>query len=107
MKTNSIIFNPKILYIFFLFLSLNIFFFSTVKCEAKAFEIDNINISRPFEINFDKNDVIDEGFREAFSKPSSITLFLSKFISKGLDISIFSISKDLAFIFSVEKIKYI
>ena len=74
MKTNSIIFNSKILYIFFLFLSLNIFFFSTVKCEAKAFEIDNINISRPFEINFDKNEVIDEGFKEAFSKLMKLIL---------------------------------
>ncbi len=68
MKTNNIISYTKILYIFFLFLSLNIFFFSTVKCEGKAFEIDNVNISRPFEINFDKNGVIDEGFKEAFSR---------------------------------------
>jgi len=74
MKTNNIIFNSKILYIFFLFLSLNIFFFSTVKCEAKAFEIDNIKISRPFEINFDKNEVIDEGFKEAFSKLMKLIL---------------------------------
>tara|TARA_B100000900_G_scaffold330670_1_gene291245 strand:- start:357 stop:1436 length:1080 start_codon:yes stop_codon:yes gene_type:complete len=59
-------FHSKILYIFFVFLSLIIFFFSTVKSEAKAFEINNIDVSRPFEINFDKNEVIDEGFRKAF-----------------------------------------
>ena len=26
----------------------------------------NIEISKPFEINFDKNEVIDKGFKEAF-----------------------------------------
>ena len=66
MKTYNIIFKSKFLYIFFVFLSLNIFFFSTVNSEGKAFQINNIDISRPFEINFDKNNVIDEGFDKAF-----------------------------------------
>ena len=57
---------PKILYIFFVALSLNIFFFSTDKIFAKSFDIENIDISRPFEINFDKNQVINEGFERAF-----------------------------------------
>jgi hypothetical protein len=56
----------KTLYIFFISLSLNIFFFSTVKSEGKAFDINKVDISRPFEINFNKNDVIDEGFQKAF-----------------------------------------
>ena len=56
----------KILYIFFVSLSLNIFFFSTDKIFAKSFEIENIDISRPFEMNFDKNQVINEGFESAF-----------------------------------------
>ena len=56
----------KILYIFFVFLSLNIFFFSTDKVEGKAFDINNIKISKPFEMDFDKNKVINEGFRKAF-----------------------------------------
>ena len=56
----------KFLYIFFAHLSLLIFFFSTDKLEAKAFEIDNIEISKPFEMKFDKNKVIDEGFKKAF-----------------------------------------
>ena len=54
------------LYIFFVFLSLNIFFFSTDKVEAKSFDVNNIEISKPFEINFDKNKVIDDGFIKAF-----------------------------------------
>ncbi len=60
------IFPFKVLYIFFVFLSLNIFFFSTTKAEVKAFDINNIEISEPFKINFNKNKVIEEGFREAF-----------------------------------------
>ena len=64
--------NLKFLYIFFIILSLNLFFFSTEKIVAKSFEIENIDISRPFEINFNKNEVIDEGFERAFSELISI-----------------------------------
>ena len=60
--------HSKNLYIFFLFLSLILFFFSTVKLYAKSFNIKNIEVSKPFEINFDKNKVIDEGFIKAFSE---------------------------------------
>ena len=74
MKNNKIFFNSKILYIFFITLSLNIFFFSTVKSDVKSFDINNIDISRPFEINFNKNEVIDEGFKEAFSKLTKLIL---------------------------------
>ena len=56
----------KNLYIFFVFLSLTLFFFSTDKTEAKSFSVDNIEVSKPFEINFDKNKVINEGFIKAF-----------------------------------------
>ena len=66
MITKYKIFYLKILYIFFIFLSLIIFFFSTTKVEGKAFEINNIEITKPFEMRFDKNKVIDEGFRKAF-----------------------------------------
>ncbi len=63
------------LYIFFAFLSLNIFFFSTDKVVAKSFDVNNIEISKPFEINFDKNKVIDDGFVKAFSNLiSTITI---------------------------------
>jgi len=58
----------KILYIFFITLSLFLFFFSTDKVEAKSFNIENIEVSKPFEINFDKNKVVDDGFIKAFSE---------------------------------------
>ena len=56
----------KKLYIFFYVLSLIIFFFSTEKAGAKSFEINNIEISKPFKKDFDKNKVINDGFRKAF-----------------------------------------
>ena len=74
MKSNFKTNHVKILYIFFITLSLNIFFFSTEKLEGKAFDIKEIDVSRPFEINFDKNDVIDEGFKKAFIELISSTI---------------------------------
>jgi hypothetical protein len=46
---------------------LNIFF-STDNIYAKTFSVNDIEISTPFEINFDKNEVIDEGFIQAFNQ---------------------------------------
>ena len=74
MKFNYLNKYLKILYIFFIFQSLFIFFFSTGKIQAKSFDIKDIEISRPFEINFDKNNVIDEGFRKAFSELTTLIL---------------------------------
>ena len=74
METNYKSIHSKILYIFFIFLSLFIFFFSTAKSKAKSFEINNIDISTPFEINFNKNDVIDNGFKKAFYQLISLTV---------------------------------
>jgi hypothetical protein len=56
----------KNLYIFFTILALTISFFSTVKVDAKAFKINNIEISKPFENNFNKKDIVNIGFKEAF-----------------------------------------
>ena len=56
----------KRLYIFFSTLALIIFFFSTEAVKAKSFEINDIEIAQPFEINFDKSKVIDLGFKKAF-----------------------------------------
>lgn len=66
--------NLKILYILLILLSLNIFFFSTIKVKAESFKIDNIEISKPFEMGFNKNMVINNGFKKAFSKLVSLIL---------------------------------
>jgi len=61
-------YKSRLLYNFLLFLSLIIIFFSTEKSHAKSFSVNDIEISTPFEINFNKNKIIDEGFVEAFNE---------------------------------------
>ena len=68
MKFISLFSNLKLLYNFFLFLALINIFFSTEKSHAKTFFINDIQISTPFEINFNKNEIIDEGFVVAFNE---------------------------------------
>ena len=68
MKFNKIKSNYKTIYIFFIFLFSIIFFFSTSKANSKAYKIDNVEISKPFEIKFNKNKVIDDGFQKAFKE---------------------------------------
>ena len=68
MKFISLISNLKLLYNFFLFLALINIFFSTGKSHANTFSINDIEISTPFEINFNKNEIIDKGFIEAFDE---------------------------------------
>jgi hypothetical protein len=53
-------------YIFFILYFLIIIFFSTASLYANAFKVSDIEISEPFELNFDKNKAIDNGFRSAF-----------------------------------------
>ena len=66
MKKYNIYIHLKNIYIFFILLSLSIFFFSTAELKAKPFHIKNIEISKPFMLSFDKNEVINEGFKKAF-----------------------------------------
>jgi hypothetical protein len=54
-------------YIYFILFSLLIVFFSTTYSNANAFKVSNIEISSPFELNFEKNSVIDKGFQTSFS----------------------------------------
>ena len=68
MKINIKFFNYKKIYIYFCFLALLNIFFSTENIQAKTFSINDIEISTPFEINFDKNKIIDEGFAQAFNR---------------------------------------
>ena len=56
------------LYIFFLFLAVINVFFSTGISHSKTFSISDLELSAPFEINFNKNKIIDEGFIQAFNQ---------------------------------------
>ena len=95
----------NILYIFFYILSLNIFFFSTNKSFAKSFDIKNIDISRPFEINFDKNQVINEGFIQAFFE--LISLIVSSDDIKKIDNIKLNELKGMIESFSIQEEKFI
>jgi hypothetical protein len=53
-------------YIFFISFVLFIIIFSTTFLRANTFKVSDIEISSPFELNFKKNTVIDEGFQTSF-----------------------------------------
>ena len=58
----------KLLYIFFVVLALNIFFFSTTNINAKAFLIEDIEVSETLENDFNKDSLINKGFKKAFNE---------------------------------------
>ena len=92
-------------YIFFIFLSLIIFFFSTTKVDSKGFFIDNIEVSKPFEINFDKNKVIDEGFNKAFYE--LVSLLVTTKDKKKINIIKLNKIKSMIESFSIKEEKFI
>ena len=53
-------------YIFFISFVLFIIIFSTTYLNANTFKVSDIEISSPFEVNFKKSSVIDEGFQISF-----------------------------------------
>ena len=55
------------LYIFFTSIVLFIIIFSTSILYANAFKISDIEISSPFELDFNKNRVINKGFKASFN----------------------------------------
>jgi len=60
------LFKIQKVYIFFYSFVLFIIIFSTTLLQAKIFKVVDIEISSPFELNFDKNSVIDSGFQISF-----------------------------------------
>ncbi len=105
MKIISKLYKSKLLYNFFLFLALINIFFSTEKSHAKTFSINDIEISTPFEINFNKNEIINEGFVEAFNE-LIFSIVLSKDQLKLKNISINQI-KGMIETFSIKEEKFI
>ncbi len=93
------------LYIFFSVLSVILFFFSTSNVKAKSFEINDIEISKPFENNFDKNLAIDLGFQKAFFELINI-LIKSTDIQKIDNIKLNEI-KSMIESFSIQEEKFV
>ena len=54
-------------YIFFISIVLFIIIFSTTFLHANTFSVSDIEISSPFELNFKKSSVIDDGFKISFT----------------------------------------
>ena len=95
--------NP--LYIFFILLALNLSFFSTSKVNAKAFLIDEIEVSEKLENNFNKDNLINKGFEKAF-KELMKKLIKSKDLGKTKSISLSNI-KSMIDTFSIQEEKFI
>jgi len=60
------LFRIQKVYIFFISFVLFIIFFFTTYLHANAFKVSDVEISSPFELNFEKSRVIDEGFHTSF-----------------------------------------
>ena len=105
MKFNFKFFNNKKLYIYFCILALLNVFFSTVNVNAKTFSINDIDISTPFEINFDKNVIIDDGFKQAFDQ--LILSIVQTKDQKRLGKISLSIIKGMIETFSIKEEKFI
>ena len=105
MKFISLLSNLKLLYNFFLFLALINIFFSTENVQAKTFSVNDIEISTPFEINFNKNEIIDQGFIVAFDE-LILSIVQSKDQIKLKDTSINQI-KGMIETFSIKEEKFI
>ena len=95
----------KLLYIFFLVLALNLSFFSTSKVNAQVFLIDQIEISEKLENNFNKNILINRGFKKAFKELMG-KLIQSKDLDKTKSIKLNEI-KSMIETFSIKEEKFI
>ena len=92
-------------YIFLSTIALVLSFFSTTNVEAKAFNVKDIEISQPFENNFNKNEVINIGFKKAFFELIN-TLIKSADIKKINEIKLNEI-KSMINSFSIKEEKFI
>jgi hypothetical protein len=66
MQNINKLFRFKKVYIFFISFVLFIIIFSTTLLSANTFKVSDIEISSSFDLNFNKNKVIDNGFRASF-----------------------------------------
>jgi len=66
MQIKNKLFRLKKVYIFFISYVLLIIFFSTTFLYANTFKVSDIELSEPFDLNFNKNKVIDTGFKTSF-----------------------------------------
>ncbi len=95
----------KTIYILFIILALNIFFFSTSNLSAKSFLIEEIEISETLDINFNKEDLINQGFKIAFNE-LAVSLIKSKDVKK-IENTKLNIIKSMIESFSIKEEKFV
>ena len=71
MYLKKIIFSLRKTYIFF-FITVLFLYFTTLDTKGSIFKVDDIEISEPFELKFNKYSVIDKAFVEAFDQLSKM-----------------------------------
>ena len=98
-------YNYQNLYIFFLLFALIKIFFSTSNLYAKGFNINSVEISTKFEINFNKDNVLDEGFDLSFNK--LINTILNSEDQKKINNTSINKIKSMIETFSIKEEKFI
>ena len=66
MQNKKKLYSMRKLYIIFFSSVLFINFFLITSLKASVFKVSDIEITEPFELNFNREQVIDKGFRRAF-----------------------------------------
>ena len=104
MYLKKIIFSLKKTYIFF-FITVLFLNFATLDTKGSIFKVNDIEISEPFELKFNKYTVIDKAFVEAFNQLSKM-IVLSDQTKKIKNIKISEI-KNLIDSFNIKNEKFI
>ncbi len=104
MYLKKIIFSLKKTYIFF-FITLLFLNFTTSDVKASIFKVDDIEISEPFELKFNRYTVIDRAFVEAFDQLSKMIVLSDQ--EKKLKNTKISEIKNLIDSFNIKNEKFI
>ena len=104
MYLKKIIFSLKKTYIFF-FITLLFLNFTTSNVKASIFKVDDIEISEPFELKFNRYTVIDKAFVEAFDQLSKMIVLSDQ--EKKLKNTKISEIKNLIDSFNIKNEKFI
>ena len=104
MYLKKIIFSLKKTYIFF-FITLLFLNFTTTDVKASIFKVDDIEISEPFELKFNRYKVIDKAFVEAFDHLSKMIVLSDQ--EKKLKNTKISEIKNLIDSFNIKNEKFI
>ena len=104
MYLKKLIFSLKKTYIFF-FITLLFLNFTTMDVKPSIFKVDDIEISEPFELKFNKYSVIDKAFVEAFDQLSKMIVLSDQ--EKKLKNTKISEIKNLIDSFNIKNEKFI